>query len=169
METGLYMDKQTSNRAGGRKVAAVIPAYNEAPRLGAVLEVLTSYPGFQEIIVVDDGSTDNTLDVAKKFGARAVRNDTNMGKGYSMDRGVALALYNHAEIIFFSDADIEGLTHETIDDILSPVLEGRMDMSIGMTDRKWYLAHEMLSFLPLLGGERAVTQSLWQKVPEYYK
>ncbi|MDP9249334.1 MAG: glycosyltransferase [bacterium] len=166
METPIYMDKQTNTQGNRTRVTAVVSAYNEAPRIGKVLEVLASYPGFQEIIVVDDGSTDGTGNVAKQFGVHLVRNDTKMGKGYAMDRGVALA---QSEIIFFSDADIIGLTHETIDLILAPVLASEADMFIGMSDRKWYLVHEMVAFVPLLGGERAITKSLWQKVPEYYK
>ncbi len=149
-----------------KRITAVVPAYNEAPRLGAVLEILTVYPGFKEIIVVDDGSTDGTGDVAEKIGVKVVRNLANMGKGYSMDRGVSLAA---TEIIFFSDADITGLTREAIDGVVQPVLDGRADMVIGMTDRRWYLVHQLLAFVPLLGGERAVTRSLWQKVPAYYK
>ena len=166
METHIHMDKQAGHPGDGRRVTAIVSAYNEAPRLGAVLQVLATYPGFREIIVIDDGSTDGTREAAEKWGVRVARNETNRGKGYSMSRGVTLA---QSDIIFFSDADITGLTHETIDLILAPVLEGVADMAIGMTDRKWYLVHEMLAFVPLLGGERAVTKSLWQKVPEYYK
>lgn len=131
-----------------------------------MLEILTSYPGFREIIVVDDGSTDDTAIVARSFGVRVERNVANMGKGRAMDRGVATA---SGDIIFFSDADIIGLTHEVIDQILSPVLRGEADMFIGMTHRKLYRVHETLAFVPLLSGVRAVTRALWQMVPEYYK
>lgn len=173
MEGNIFMAKQESNQRIGTginsKVTAVIPAYNEAPRLGAVLKVLKSYPHFQEIIVVDDGSTDNTSELAKKYGARVIRNPGNMGKGYAMDRGVKLALENGSDVIFFSDADITGLTPEMIQEIVAPVARGELDMFIGMTDREWYFVHELLAFIPLLGGERAITVDLWQKVPDYYK
>jgi glycosyltransferase involved in cell wall biosynthesis len=160
------MDKQAGHTGNGRGVTAIVSAYNEAPRIGSVLEILCKYSGFKEVIVIDDGSTDGTYESAQKWGVRVIRNETNMGKGYSMDRGVSIA---QSDVIFFSDADITGLTNDTIDKILAPVLSGEADMAIGMSDRKWFLVHEMLAFIPLLGGERAVTRSLWQRVPKYYK
>lgn len=160
------MDKQKDNKRIAGSVTAVVPAYNEAPRIGEVLRVLTAYPGFKEIIVIDDGSLDGTAAVAEKWNVRVVRNASNMGKGYAMDRGVALA---QSEIIFFSDADISGLTHSIIDEVLEPVLSGKADMFIGMSDRQWYFAHQVLTFIPLLGGERAITKNLWAKLPDYYK
>jgi len=163
------VESKNNKRAGGIEradVTAVVPAYNEAARIGRVLEVLTAYPHFREIIVVDDGSTDGTGAVAQKFNVQVVRNPANLGKGYAMDRGVGLA---QSEIIFFSDADIEGLTTETIAELVAPVVKGEVDMMIGMSNRRWYLVHEMLAFVPLLGGERAITKNLWRKVPEYYR
>ena len=156
------MSVDTNNKI----VTAIVPAYNEASRIGRVLEVLTTYPNFREIIVVDDASTDGTWNVAKKFDVKYIRNDVNRGKGYSMDRAVQLA---NTEIIFFCDADISGLTHEVIDEITQPVLSGEVDMFIGMRNRKWYFAHQIITLVPLLGGERALTKSLWQKLPDYYK
>lgn len=149
-----------------KRITAVVAAYNEAPRLGVVLEVLTSYAGFDEVIVIDDGSSDNTSEVAKQFPVRCVKNEINMGKGSAMDRGVGLA---NGDIIFFCDADVRGLSHAMIDDIVGPVLAGQVDMFIGMRNRKWYVAHQVVSFLPLLGGERAVTKALWRRVPDAYK
>lgn len=149
-----------------KKITAIVPAYNEAPRIEPVLKALKAAPSLSEIIVVDDGSTDGTAEIAERSGVRVVRNTENMGKGYSMNRGVALA---QGEIIFFSDADIEGLTPEIVEEIIRPVATGDLDMFIGMSDRKWYRAHQILAFVPLLGGERALTRELWQKVPEYYK
>lgn len=156
------MAQQENNKG----ITAVVPAYNEASRIGRVLEVLTTYPTFKEIIVVDDGSSDSTEDVVKKFNVRYVKNPENKGKGYSMDRGVSLA---SGDVIFFCDADISGLTHEVIDEITRPVLAGEADMFIGMRNRKWYFAHRIITLIPLLGGERAMTKNLWQKLPNYYK
>lgn len=147
-------------------ITAVVPAYNEAERIGDVLEALVAYPHFQEIIVVDDGSADGTETVVRNFPVRYVRNDKNCGKGHAMDRGVSLA---NGKIIFFCDADIRGLSVQVIDEIVRPVRTGEVDMFIGMRNRKWYFAHQILAFIPLLGGERAIAKALWQKLPDHYK
>ncbi len=147
-------------------VTAIVPAYNEASRISKVLEVLAAHPGIDEVIVVDDGSSDNTENAVKAFNVTYVRNAENKGKGYSMDRGVALA---RNSVIFFCDADVIGLTHDIVDEIIRPVAAGETGMFIGMRNRKWYAVHQIISFVPLLGGERAVTRCLWQKIPGYYK
>lgn len=154
---------QQENR---KRITAVIPAYNEASRIGRVLEVIASHPDIDEVIVVDDGSADHTEEVVNAFHVRYVKNSGNRGKGYSMDYGVSLA---GNEVIFFCDADVIGLSHEVVDEIIRPVAGGEIGMFIGMRNRKWYFAHQILSFVPLLGGERALTKTLWQKIPDYYK
>lgn len=156
------MDKQKNNK----RISAIVPAYNEEGRIKKVLEVLATYPDFREIIVVDDGSTDKTEEESKQFDLIYIKNETNRGKGYSMDRAVSLA---KSDIVFFCDADVTGLTHEIIDNIVTPVVKGEVDMFIGMRNRKWYVFHQVMSFVPLLGGERALTKELWQKLPDYYK
>lgn len=147
-------------------ITAIVPAYNEAERIGRVLDVLTGYPGFTEIIVVDDGSTDGTHEVVGQYGVHYARNLANRGKGYSMDVGVKLA---KGDIIFFADADISGLTHRIIDEITKPVLDGELEMFIAMRNRKIYFLRHIIDFVPLLGGERALTKDLWEKLPNYYK
>lgn len=148
------------------EIVAIVPAYNEGRRLGEVLRVLTAYSPFSEIIVVDDGSTDDTARVARSFGVQVLQNEQNLGKGASMDKAVQAS---SAPVLFFSDADIRGLTHEVIDAILEPVVRGKVEMFIGMRNRKIYYVHQLLSFIPLLGGERACTRRLWEKLPAQHK
>ena len=145
-----------------KQVSAIVPAYNEAPRIFPVLKTLLSYPGFQEVLVVDDGSSDGTREVASSLGARVVRLETNSGKGMALDHGVKVARGN---IFFFCDADIAGLTHEMIDQIIEPVRAGKVELFIGMRYRRVYDARLILRFTPLLGGERALTRELWERVP----
>ncbi|MEX1112573.1 MAG: glycosyltransferase family 2 protein [Candidatus Andersenbacteria bacterium] len=148
------------------KVAAVVPAYNEGERIGNVLQVLAGYPGFDEVIVVDDGSTDNTTAVARQFTDIVITHEHNSGKGQAMDEAVRRST---ADIIFFSDADVVGLTHTMIDRTLEPVISNKVDMMIAMRNRKIYYLRFILNIIPLLGGERAVRRDLWERVPAFYK
>ncbi len=148
------------------KVTAIVPAYNEAPRIGAVLDVLTSYPGFTEVIVIDDCSSDNTPEIAKSYDIRYIRNSRNLGKGKSMDIAVSAA---HGDIIFFADADVKGLNHTVIEQTVGPVVRGEVSMFIAMRNRKIYFLRFLLPFTPLLGGERAIVKTLWDTIPDWYK
>ncbi len=151
-------------------VSAIVPAYNEAGRLGQVLAVLTSYPGFTEVIVVDDGSTDATATVVAAYPVRYLRLPTNHGKGYAMDYAVGQA---RGTIIFFCDADIRGLTLATVSTILAPVTAGQAEMSIAVRGRHVSLLTKVLAYIfpmtTLIGGERAITRKLWNDLPAYYK
>lgn len=149
-----------------KKVTAIVPTYNEAERIGPVLEVLVSYPGFDQVIVVDDGSTDNTAEIVKKYSVTYIKRQINEGKAQAMETGVFVA---RTKVIFFCDADITGLTTKIIDEVVTPVIAGETDMFIAMRNRKIYLLRFVLFFVPLLGGERALTKDLWYQLPVYYK
>jgi glycosyltransferase involved in cell wall biosynthesis len=84
-------------------VSVVIPAHNEEPTIAEVTRACAANtPGLLEVIVVDDGSTDRTAEVAAAAGADVVRLERNQGKGVALQRGI-----NHArgEILLFIDAD----------------------------------------------------------------
>lgn len=147
-------------------VTAIVAAYNEAGRIGRVLDVLTTYDGFDEVVVVDDGSTDGTSDAAMAYPVTCLRVEPNQGKGHAMDVGV---VHSNSDVIFFADADIVGLTHEMIRETVAPVLKGSCEMFILMRNRKIYFLHQLMAFIPLLGGERALTKNLWTMLPSRYK
>lgn len=148
-------------------VTAIIPAYNEAPRIKAVLDVITTYPGFDEIVVSDDGSTDNLKSVVQQYpSVRYLRLFPNQGKGYAMEVAVQ---HSRGDILFFCDADVRGLTHELITATLAPLQRGEVEMCIAMRNRKIYYLRFVLRMIPLLGGERALTRRLWEKIPQEYK
>jgi len=147
-----------------KKIAAIIPSYYEAERIGAVLEVITTVPNIDDIIVVDDGSMDNTEEVVKKFkGVRYLRNDINIGKAGSIDRGVRST---NADILFFCDADLIGLTPKIIQDIISPVTNGVFAMFIGLRGN---IMQKTIHLFAVNSGERALTREVWERLPRYFK
>ena len=148
------------------KIVAVVAAFNEAARISEVLSVLTTYHGFSEIIVVNDGSTDDTSAVVRRFDVRLISLQRNGGKGKAM---ALAAAKSDADILFFCDADVKGLTHRMIAETIAPVALGHLDMMIAMRNRTIYNLRFILRFIPLLGGERAVSRELWEKVPQEYK
>lgn len=149
------------------RATAIIAAYNEAPRIADVLKVVTSYPDWQAVIVIDDGSTDATGQVAQAFPIRYLKNEVNQGKGVAMDRAVAAA---DTDVIFFCDADVQGLTHDIIREVVAPVSAGKRDLSIAMRyHASLYRFPQLLEGIFWLGGERAITKKLWQQIPQYYK
>lgn len=148
------------------EVTAIVAALNEGPRIGSVLDTLMTYPGFAEVVVVDDGSVDDTAAVSETHGARVIRLPSNQGKGHAMDVGVEAA---RTEVLFFADADIHGLTHQAIAQVVGPVARGQAEMFVAMRKRTIYYLRFIMTFIPLLGGERALTRALWEAVPERYK
>ena len=101
----------SSERSGRTHLSVVIPAYNEEARLGASLETIGSYLAGRgidaEVVVVDDGSSDATPQVASDFlrgrQGRVLRNNENRGKGFSVRRGVLAA---SGRWVLLTDADL---------------------------------------------------------------
>lgn len=128
----------------------VIPAYNEGTRLGATLEKVLAYVHAQhwdaEVIVVNDGSRDNTADTVRGFAAkdpivRLVENPGNRGKGYSVRNGMLNA---HGRVVLFSDADLSSPIEEAPK--LLAALEEGADIAIGS---RWLRAETQTQRQPL--------------------
>ena len=84
------------------KASVVIPAKNESASVPALIEQLLALPGLKEIIVVDDGSTDGTGDIAEKLGATVIRHPYSKGNGAAIKSGARAAT---GDILLFMDAD----------------------------------------------------------------
>jgi glycosyltransferase involved in cell wall biosynthesis len=147
-------------------VSAIIPARDESRTIGGVIAPLLAHPLIDEVIVVDDASTDDTADRARMAGATVISMPENGGKAAAMALGVDAA---KSDFILFSDADVIGLSTEMISRIVTPVTSGRYAMYVGIRGRKTYWANRLLHFTPILGGERALRRELWDHVPQDYK
>jgi glycosyltransferase involved in cell wall biosynthesis len=143
------------------RVTAIIPAYNEEERIGTVLEAVKSSKLVDEIIVVDDGSEDNTAEAAKKLGVRVIVNDENLGKGGALCRGLEDC---QADIILFLDADLCGLKTEDVDHLLLPVISGEWDMTIGVFSNGRLTTDLAQKVAPFLSGQRAIKRQVLEGI-----
>ena len=86
-------------------LSVVVPAYSEESRLPSTLEAIRTYLSSREheIVVVDDGSSDRTAEVAERFGCRVVRHPRNLGKGAAVKSGV---LASRGDLVLVTDADL---------------------------------------------------------------
>ena len=109
------------------RVLAGIPAYNEARYVGSI--VLQARQYVNEVIVVDDGSTDNTVKVAELAGATVVRHDENKGYGAAIQSILSEAKKRNADILVVLDADAQHDPNE-IPSLIRPIREG-FDLVIG--------------------------------------
>lgn len=107
-------------------ITAIIPAHNEAERIGTTLRALQEQNCVDEIIVVDDGSKDQTAECAAPYANRVIRLTRNCGKGAALAEGVR---NTRGDILLFLDADLE--EHAKLcDSLLEPVVSGEVDMTI---------------------------------------
>lgn len=148
------------------KVAAVIPAYNEEKTVAGVVRAVRQAPIISEVIVVDDGSTDQTAKVAKEAGARVVSLEVNVGKGGAMKAG---AVATDADIVVYLDADLMGLTQEHVALLAQPVLNHEADIALGIFDEGRFTTDMAQKLTPFLSGQRAMRRSIILEIPELEK
>lgn len=119
-------------------LSIVVPAYNERDRLGGSIQKILSYIGAAdiaaELIVVDDGSTDGTSDVASEAAShfrntstQVMRYADNRGKGFAVRKGLREA---SADIALFSDADLSTPIEE-LTKLVGPIRSGQVDVAFG--------------------------------------
>lgn len=142
-------------------VDVVIAAYNEAPRVGAVVLPVRAARVARRVLVVDDGSTDATDAMARRAGAEVLRLSPNGGKGAAMRVGLAAT---SAPVVLFLDADLVNLRPEHVRRLLEPVLAGRAVMSVGLQDHGpvW---RDVQRDIPPISGQRAVRREVALRVP----
>ena len=139
------------------KISVVIPAYNEESWILEVLNVVKKSNLIDEIIVVNDGSKDRTSEVALSAGVKVINLDKNYGKGKAMKVGIDNAI---GDIILFLDADLKGLTLKHIEDLLFPVIKGKVGMTISYRDN----SNEPIFKIDIFSGERAFKKKILMQI-----
>lgn len=141
-----------------KSISCVIPAFNEEAGIRQTLEAVTmlgpEYIG--EIIVVDDGSTDSTKKIVKKFNqVKLLENETNRGKSYSVGRGIEATV---GEYVLLLDADLINLKSEDVLALIEPVLKNQADVTISMRQNTpWFMKIIGVDFM---SGERVFPKKI---------
>jgi polyisoprenyl-phosphate glycosyltransferase len=144
------------------RVSAIIPAFNEADRIGTVLEVLHQTRGLSEIIIVDDGSTDGTLEsIPANNGFSPLRLEQNHGKGAALLAG---AKKSRGEVLLFLDADLIGLQPHQVESLLAPVLQQEADMSIAVFQGGRWRTDWAQKLVPGISGQRAMKRDFFLSI-----
>ncbi|HTX87008.1 MAG TPA: glycosyltransferase family 2 protein [Candidatus Nanoarchaeia archaeon] len=162
------------------RIFCIIPALNEEKTIGEV--VIKIKPLVEEVVVVDDGSTDRTAELARAAGAKVLRHPVNSGQGASLETGNRYALRQGADIIFHFDADGQ-FSAADIPAVLAPLLSGSADVALGsrFLEKKTSLPwRKEKIFMPIArlvnfllfgvvlsdpqSGFRAATAPVWKKI-----
>ncbi len=139
-------------------VGIVIPAFNEADNLSCVLKSVCATPWLAQIIVVDDGSSDNTLAIAERFAGQddrliVLHLAQNRGKGGAMMAGVRAL---QTEFVIFLDADLVGARPGHLKELYEPVAAGNCEMSIAVFRHGGLLTDASHLLAPHLSGQRCL-------------
>ena len=135
-------------------LAVIVPAFNEAATLGRVLRRVLLQPCVQQVLVVDDGSTDGTSEVAQRFlndvRLTVLKHSSNRGKGAAIRTAIDAL---HAPIVVIQDADLE---YDPIEyaAMIAPILQGRADVVYGV---RGFASHTAYSYWFVLGNRLVTT------------
>jgi len=142
-----------------------MPARDEALTIANNIAAAKACRYVRDVIVVDDGSSDDTAERAREAGAKLIQRqpDESGSKAHAMDAGIRAS---DADAFLFVDADCTDLTGAHLDAICKPFLEGRCEMSLGMFDygRLW---NSVVPRVHPLTGERIIHRWVWDAIPPH--
>jgi GT2 family glycosyltransferase len=143
-------------------VAVIIPAFNESGRVGAVVRAACQVEYVHEIIVVDDGSIDDTAEEARAAASNGmtvhvIRHSTNQGKGSAVIDGCNAA---RDPLLLFLDADLINLRPDHIRGLVLPIVNRQAAMSVGLFQHGRWISDLSHRLTPWLSGQRCVIAEL---------
>jgi glycosyltransferase involved in cell wall biosynthesis len=138
------------------RISCIVCAYNEADRIQHILNAVYGHPALDEVIVVNDGSTDATAALLAGYpDIRVISYAPNRGKTYALSRGIVAARGEHLMLL---DADLTGVTAADIQALADPVIGGWAQVSISL--RRNSLAIYRALGLDFVSGERVIPAGL---------
>ena len=140
------MSPLKQNESDNERIFVVIPAFNESEHLGQVIFGIQNYLPHAQIIVVNDGSDDDTSDVARRCGVRLIEHQINLGKGAALTSGFNVALEEGCTYIAIIDGDGQHEPRYLVDLITAIRYQGA-DIAVGsrMSDISTMPFHRILS------------------------
>jgi len=149
-------------------VTAIIPAYNESGRIGNVLAALTGVAEIDRIIVVDDGSTDQTAyeviqAIASDRRIELMRMPSNRGKGEAV---LAAVRASQSAALLMLDADLMALHPQHVRDLIAPVTTGNADMTLGLFRGGHFTTDFAHWATPWLTGQRCLKTEMFHFLTE---
>lgn len=111
------------------KTTIIIPGYNEGEVIGKVIKNLIK-EGYNDVVVIDDGSKDNTGDIARNAGATVLTHIINRGQGAALQTGNAFAMKEKSDIIVHFDADGQ-MQVSDIEKMIKPIIDGKAEITLG--------------------------------------
>ena len=137
-------------------ISCVVCAYNEADRIRHILDAVRNHPALCEVIVVNDGSTDDTEKLLRDYqGIQLISYSPNRGKTYAMSRGIAAA---KGDYIMLLDADLTGVRPADVQALADPVVSGKAEVSISLRSNSLALYRGL--GLDFVSGERVIPRRL---------
>lgn len=146
-------------------LSCIIPAYNEVLRIGEVLDVVTRCSYITEIFVVDDCSQDATCEVVRGYPTvTLITHTVNKGKSISIYDGVKQA---SGDLLLFLDADLENLSLDNLEQLITPVISGQADISISLRGNAPFIWRVL--GIDYISGERCFCKSFLSESLEQVK
>jgi glycosyltransferase involved in cell wall biosynthesis len=146
-------------------IDAIIPARNEGETIGPVIDACLGCRFVRDVVVVDDGSTDDTAAIAASHPrVRLVQRPPHEGgsKAHAMEAGVEAS---DADALLFVDADCIGLFSHHLDEICAPFVAGRAAMSLGWFD--YGVWNPLVNRFPPTTGQRVIHRWAWDAIPPH--